>query len=91
LGGIVYAAVTYHATLVLLTACFLGSSNDVRRDDATMRGRDSALLHLARHAFLDQVPEPEAHLCNFDRRDGRVYLLIVQMRQHWSKRAKDVC
>lgn len=50
-----YAAVTYHAALVLLTACFLGSSNDVGRDDAAMGGRDSALLHFARHAFLDQV------------------------------------
>ena len=46
---------TYHAALVLLTACFPGSSDDVRRDDAAMGGGNSALFHFARHAFLDQV------------------------------------
>lgn len=51
-----FQVVTYHTTLVLLTACFLGSPNDVWRDDAAVCFCDSTFFHLARHALLDQMP-----------------------------------
>jgi hypothetical protein len=55
------------------------SLDDLPGDDTAVRLCDLGLLHLARNAFCDEMPEAKADLCDLDGRDSRCKVLIAVM------------
>lgn len=52
-----------------------------------MGRRDAALLHLTRHAFLNQMAQAKAYFGNFGRGHGRGHLLVIKMWEYCRGRA----
>ena len=64
-----WLGVAYHAGAVLGTTRLLRSLDDSVGDDLAVRPSNLCFLELARHALLDQAPDPQRHLCHVRRRD----------------------